>query len=290
MYEKMLFRCKCGELFETNWHEFNSKKFPKRQCNKCGRKRTKETKRNNNLNFDKPVITCEYISNYLKENGYTCKLISTEYINCDSKLEFECECGNHFFASWSNIKKMSGLCKKCAMSQISHEDYVKRISKYLDRFELMSRYESSEKEVCFRCKKCNSIIRQRAKHTYERGIYCHCCDGTKGEQYISNYLLIKKINFISQYKFEDCKNINSLPFDFYLPDYNVCIEYQGVQHYKPVDYFGGEESYNEQVFRDNIKRQYCRDNNIILLEISYKDLNNIEDVLDSTLLCGEVVA
>ena len=280
MYKKMLFRCKCGELFETNWHEFNSKKFPKRQCNKCGRKK----------NNDKNKITCEQIKKYLENNNYTCKLISTEYIDCDSKLEFECECGNHFFASWSNIKHMSGLCKKCAMSQVSHEDYMQRILKYLDRFELINKYESSEKEVYFRCKKCNTLIHQKARHTYERGIYCPCCDGTRGEQYISDYLLVKKINFISQYKFEDCRNINPLPFDFYLPDYNICIEFQGKQHYEPVEYFGGKERYKEQVIRDNIKKQYCKDNNIILLEISYKDFNNIDDILNNALLCEEVVA
>ena len=280
MYEKMLFKCKCGENFETNWHEFNNKKFPKRQCNKCGRKKVN----------DKNKITCEHIKEYLKNNNYPCELISVEYIDCDSKLEFKCECGNHFFASWSNIKHMSGLCKKCAMSQVSHEDYTERISKYLDRFELISKYESSEKEVYFRCKKCNATIHQKARHTYERGVYCPCCDGTRGEQYISDCLLTKKINFITQYKFDDCKNINPLPFDFYLPDYNICIEFQGKQHYEPVEYFGGEERYKEQIIRDNIKKQYCKDNNIILLEISYKDFNNIDDILNDTLLFEGVVA
>ena len=40
-----------------------------------------------------------------------------------------------------------------------------------------------------------------------------------------------------------CKNIKTLPFDFYLPDYNTCIEFHGVQHYKPIPYFGGEENF-----------------------------------------------
>lgn len=279
MYTKMTFRCKCGNLFETNWHEFNSKKFPKRQCNKCGRKKPN----------DENKITCKIIEEYLKNNNYTCKLISTAYVDCDSKLEFECACGNHFFASWSNIKRMSGLCKKCSMSPITHDDYMNRVSKYLDRFDVISKYHGSDKNIDIRCKKCGFIIHQRAKHTYERGMYCPCCDGTKGEQYISNYLLINKIDYIPQYKFEDCKYINPLPFDFYLPKYNICIEYQGKQHYESIEYFGGEKSFKEQIKRDNIKKQYCNDNRIIFLEISYKDFNNIDKILDSIFIDKVVI-
>ena len=279
MYEKMTFKCKCGNLFVTNWHEFNNKKFPKRQCNKCGREKPN----------DRNKITCESIKKYLKDNNYTCKLISTVYIDCDSKLEFECICGNHFFASWSNIKCMSGMCKDCAMNPITHDDYINRISKYLDRFDVMSEYKGSDKNIDIKCKKCGYIIHQRAKHTYERGIYCPCCDGTKGEQYISNYLSTNDIEFISQYKFEDCKYINPLPFDFYLPKYNMCIEYQGQQHYYAVDFFGGEEKFEKQIKRDNIKRNYCNNNGIILLEISYRDFNNIDNILDSMFVNKEVV-
>lgn len=271
MYEKMTFKCKCGNLFTTNWHEFNNKKFPKRQCNECGRKKPN----------DKDKITCKTIKQYLIDNDYTCKLISNKYIGCDSKLEFECKCGNHFFASWSNIKHMSGLCKNCAMSPITHSDYLIRISKYLDRFDVLSKYVGSDKNIDIKCKKCGFIISQRAKSIYERGIYCPCCDGTKGEQYISNYLFVNHIDFIPQYKFEDCKYINPLPFDFYLPKHNMCIEYQGKQHYCAIDFFGGEEKFEEQIKRDDIKKSYCNNNKITLLEISYKDFNNIDNILDS---------
>ena len=279
MYSKMTFRCKCGKLFETNWHEFNNKKFPKRQCNKCGRKKPN----------DKNKITCESIKKYLKDNNYTCELVSEIYVDCDSKLEFKCECGNHFFASWSNIKNMSGTCKICAMSPITHEDYLNRISNYLDRFDVISKYKGSDKNIDIKCKKCGYITHQRAKHTYERGIYCPCCDGTKGEQYISNYLSKNNIDFILQYKFEDCKHINPLPFDFYLPKYNMCIEYQGQQHYYAVDFFGGENKFKEQTKRDKIKKDYCDNNGITLLEISYKNFNNIDEILDSIFAYKEVV-
>ena len=66
-----------------------------------------------------------------------------------------------------------------------------------------------------------------------------------------------------------------MPFDFYLPDYNACIEYDGQQHFEPIDFFGGEEKFKKTIQRDEIKTNYCLVNNIRLLRIRY-DENVIE--------------
>ena len=95
------------------------------------------------------------------------------------------------------------------------------------------------------------------------------------------------IQYISQYRFDDCKNIRTLPFDFYLPDYNTCIEYDGELHYKAVDYFGGDEALSNTQFRDDIKTQYCLNNNIRLIRIPYWEFNNIDKILSETLLTNK---
>jgi hypothetical protein len=64
-----------------------------------------------------------------------------------------------------------------------------------------------------------------------------------------------------------------------LPDYNLCIEYNGKQHYEPIKWFGGVETLNYIKNNDNIKKTFCKENNIIYLEISYKDDNNIENII-----------
>ena len=66
-----------------------------------------------------------------------------------------------------------------------------------------------------------------------------------------------------------------------MPVYGVCIEYQGEQHYRPIEYFGGEESFYLQQKHDQIKRNYCKHNNIKLLEIPYWE--DIEKVLNNFL-------
>lgn len=109
---------------------------------------------------------------------------------------------------------------------------------------------------------------------------CGCIHST-GEQKINNILSILNINFISQKSFQDLRNdSNNLLFvDFYLPDYNVIIEYQGKQHYT---YKNGKGWNNKQNFmktqkHDNIKRQYCLKHNIRLIEIPYTDFDKINE-------------
>jgi hypothetical protein len=96
---------------------------------------------------------------------------------------------------------------------------------------------------------------------------------------------LKKVGLVYeiQYTFNDCLNIKKLPFDFYLPEYNICIEYDGEQHFRPIDYFGGLETFNKQKERDNIKNKYCENNNIEILRIAYYDYKNIEYIIKSKL-------
>ena len=77
--------------------------------------------------------------------------------------------------------------------------------------------------------------------------------------------------------FKGCKSKKLLQFDFYLPKYNILIEYDGIQHYKPVGFFGGKKEFKETQMRDNIKNKYCKDNNINLIRIRYDE--NIEERL-----------
>lgn len=66
-----------------------------------------------------------------------------------------------------------------------------------------------------------------------------------------------------------------MPFDFYLPNLNICVEYDGIQHFEKVDIWGGEETLIEQQKRDEIKNVFCKNNEIQLIRINYKqDINS----------------
>jgi DNA-directed RNA polymerase subunit RPC12/RpoP len=119
-----------------------------------------------------------------------------------------------------------------------------------------------------------------------RGRGCPICKESKGERFISSFLKKEFINFESQYVIEQCKNVKPLPFDFAIFDDKklIClIEYQGEQHYKALDYFGGEEGFEQRKINDNIKRKYCIENNIPLIEIPYWEFDNLELFLTNEL-------
>ena len=125
------------------------------------------------------------------------------------------------------------------------------------------------------------------KHNGQR---CPECTNVEshGEYEVRMFLEQNGINYIPQYRFNDCKYKNTLPFDFYLPDYNVLIEYDGEQHYKPVNW-GCDKDEREKLFkltqiRDQIKTEYCKNNNIKLIRIPYYDFNNISTILSKNLL------
>jgi len=103
---------------------------------------------------------------------------------------------------------------------------------------------------------------------------------SKGEKRIADYLNKKGMRYEYQKKYDDCRDINPLPFDFYLPQYDILIEFDGYQHYHEVQRFG-ELKYVQK--HDKIKTNYCLKNGITLIRIPYWELddNVVEWTLDN---------
>ena len=98
---------------------------------------------------------------------------------------------------------------------------------------------------------------------------------SKGETIISKILDSNNIKYYRQKTYSDFKFKNKLRFDFYLPEHNTCIEYDGIQHFEPINFFGGLKSLKHNQKIDKLKNEYCKNNNIKLLRIKYNQ--NIED-------------
>lgn len=102
------------------------------------------------------------------------------------------------------------------------------------------------------------------------------CIQSKGEEKVKKLLNELNIEYIGQYEFKDCVNPKTgakLRFDFYLPDYNICIEYDGEQHFKEIFYSHGNLSQRKE--RDQIKNNYCKENGIYLIRIPYTDFDKL---------------
>ena len=101
---------------------------------------------------------------------------------------------------------------------------------------------------------------------------CGCRYQSKWEMFIGGYLNLLNITFQPQKRFDDCRNkkqSDTLPFDFYLPDYNICIEYDGEHHFHPMEMWGGYDKFVIYKENDNIKNEYCKNHNITLLRLPY---------------------
>jgi len=112
-----------------------------------------------------------------------------------------------------------------------------------------------------------------------QGSGCPYCNESRGEFEIAKFLKKYNINYSRQHKFPDCRNIFELPFDFYIASAGMVIEFDGLQHFQPVEHFGGIKAYEALKINDKIKSDYCEENYINLIRIKYTEFESIEKIL-----------
>ena len=189
----------------------------------------------------------------------------------------------------SHTHKKRG-CKLCAIDKVTYskEDFVKNaIRVHGDKYNYDKvNYITGRKKVIITCPTHGDFTQQPRDHV-NRKQGCPVCSESKGERAIR--ILLKKLNidFDPEKKFCDLRHKNCLFFDFYLPDYNCCIEFDGEQHFSPFDIFGGEEAFKIIQIKDKMKNEYCENNDIRLLRITYKDKDNIEKIIRNFLSVKE---
>ena len=203
-----------------------------------------------------------------------------KYINNKQKIKIICPLHGEFKQTPSKHYKHG--CPKCGFEKISKKKklntktIIEKAEKIHDSkydYSLVD-YKNSITKIKIICKK-HGVFEQIPKMHIYRKQGCPKCNNSHGEQTIETYLIKNNIEFIFQKTFENCKNIYKLPFDFFIEKYNLCIEFDGEQHFKPITYFGGEKKFKIQQKRDSIKNIYCIDNNINLLRIRFDE--NIEE-------------
>lgn len=225
-----------------------------------------------------------------------------KYKSAVSKIEFLHdveECGNIFSMNPSEF--LNGQrCPECSRKNASlkmrktHDVFVEDvINIHGDVFDFLSEYQSSLGSMFIRHKECgyewNVPVANMLRERIQGVSLCPLCSGglSHGETSISNFLSELGITFIPQYTFDDCIYKLPLRFDFGIVDeeniLKFLIEYDGRQHFEPIDYFGGELSLTRQKEKDQIKNKYCADNNIPLYRIPYWDFDNIEAILNEIL-------
>lgn len=203
------------------------------------------------------------------------------YTNQYNKIEVTCDVHKH---TWFSIAKdlMNGHgCPLCGRESSNNkqrsslnEFIVKANEIHNNKYDYSKvLYVNSKTKVEIICPIHGSFMQSPGNHINQKQgcPKCHECY-SKGELSIKNYLDSCKVVYVQQYPINYKGNQSGITkIDFYLPNHNIFIEYNGMQHYIPVDYFGGELKFQKQIHRDNFLRNYCKDNNIKLIEIRYDE-------------------
>lgn len=213
------------------------------------------------------------------------------YNGTKKKIKIFCnKCKNYFFQTPGSHLRGNG-CPYCAGNfHHTKDDFIKKAQKIHGKVKYsyeQIKYINNRTKVLIYCNNCKKYFNQLpSSHT--SGVGCPYCSMSKGEQTIQKILEQYNIKFEAQKKFKNCKNKRSLSFDFYLPDYNLCVEFQGEQHYSSKMMTELHKSKKIGIKKlilqrqnDKIKRNYCKQNNIKLLEIKYND--NIKNKLNETI-------
>jgi len=222
----------------------------------------------------------EHIKDFKNVHGDKYDYSKVQYKNTMTKIEIICPEHGSFFQK-PNTHKQGHGCKKYQYKKLRNplEKIIKELELiYGDKYNYSKiNYKNSRSSIIIGCPIHDDF---RTTFDYFRlGYGCPICNTSKGEIKIAKFLKNNTLNFLSEYTFKNCKKNGILRFDFYLPDHNILIEFDGEQHYKPIKFFGGEKEFKKLQERDKIKTEYCKKNNIKLIRIPYTEFNNIEKIL-----------
>lgn len=267
----------CKEEFSVRWNNI----WRGQCCPFCSGKRITKF---NNFAYCYPNLVLEYSDKNIR-------LPEEIFPNSHEKMLWICSKCNHKWLASPNSRVHSRTgCPACAGKVVTDKNRLSilypEIAKewHPTKNGDLTPYDvsfGSGKKYWWICCVCKNEWKAGIAFRTKAGNGCPKCSESKGEKQVRKYLTSNKIFYIPQYRDDKCKDKRPLPFDFYLPDYNILIEYDGIIHYK--DKFNIPIDFKLIKKHDKIKTKYCKDNNIKLIRIPYWEFDNVEKILKENL-------
>jgi len=243
----------------------------------------------------------QFITEAQKIHGLnTYQYHKVNYINNKTKVCIVCPKHFDFLQTPANHIYNSRGCPKCKIDKIRKlfkcniNDLITKfqnIHKLVYDYSLISDdvYINNKSKVPIICHLHGVFYQKISDHLSECG--CPKCNRSKGELLIEEFLKSQNEQYEYQKRFKNCKNIDTgyqLVFDFYLPNRNICIEYDGEQHFQPIKFQKMTQQQSVNKFqqtqkRDQIKDKYCKNNKIKLIRIPYQMKKEISNILSNVL-------
>lgn len=222
-----------------------------------------------------------------------------EYTRAEKPIKCRCKICNY---EWDPLprdlmnkrlqKTNSSGCPQCAENnrhihrRKSQKDFESELKHINPLISIIGNYAGAHSKIHCKCNKCGCEWEGYPANLLNKSAGCPRCHLSDGERRLVCALESLNVNYKTQYTFEDLKNVFNLRFDAYDIDNNIAYEYNGEQHYFPIDFGSRGDEYAQKEFelnkkRDEIKIEYCKNHNIELVIIPYWELDNIETIIQN---------
>lgn len=264
--QHLSFKCGlCGEEYKSTWHTFISNKD--KICNFCfNRKRSLKLTNTKHKDTNKFHVVAQ-------KNGLI--ILNGPDIKYHQKVLVQNTEGFRGYMTPENILKGASFEKFSIRNPYTIDNL--RILAFNNKWDCViydQEYKGDKQPFVVMCS-CGKDFEVDAVHFVGGKFQCNECRVKQSyiSKQVENYLKDKKVNYVKEKTFVDCKKVGLLPFDFWLPEYNVLIEVDGLGHYRPV-LFSGDKEKAEQNFtktkeNDEIKTNYCKEHHIPLLRLPF---------------------
>lgn len=203
-------------------------------------------------------------------------LLMSKYKRYNEHIEyFHKPCGRYGKSTPASLLSGHGcICNKHNSNKVHEKDFLMRVRHWgEDLYETTDRlpFVDMSTPIEMLHKECETVY-ETTPSNFHKGRRCPFCSSkgnSKGERLVEKSLQYMGIDYIEQATFDGMVNINQFYYDFLLDDLDVIVEYQGKQHYTPVEYLGGFNKFKSQIKRDNIKLKFAIANGYTLIEVPY---------------------
>ena len=231
-------------------------------------------------------LTYEFVKKEFEKRGYI--LITKKYTNARTQMKFRCNNGNHNHQMTYDDIKQGSKCGKCSGSMKLEYDVVSKAFEDVGYTLLSKIYKNSHQKLKIKCNE-GHISTITYTHFKSSGRRCSLCSQSNGERAIQEYLdaCSLVIDYVPQKSFDNCQTVHRKRYDFevlFATGTRFLIEYDGRQHFTPIEFFGGQKSLKSTRRRDLLKTNYCRKRKIPLLRISYRHIGKIPEIIENFMI------